>query len=202
MAVSPQTWSEGPAAPETSSPWPARRRALLTFVLYYGTWSAAVTGGAAGYWWLGPLASLPLLGLCFRWVPARAGLLRLLLAVLVLGTVVDAALMQLGLLTFEPSGPVAWLPSPWMSALWVIFAATMPLSLSWTFSRPLLSAALGAAFAPGSYIACRTLGALGLGDRPTLTLVVLAALWSLIMAWLAGFAPRALALTGGDAAGR
>lgn len=68
-----------------------------------------------------------------------------------------------------------------MVALWVNFATTLHTSLRWLLGRHALAALLGALGGPASYYAGARLGALTFPADPTVSLIVLALVWSVAM---------------------
>ncbi|TLM65755.1 MAG: DUF2878 domain-containing protein [Deltaproteobacteria bacterium] len=132
---------------------------LLNAALFQAAWFAAVLGAAGGWPWLGPLATVPVLGINLAMSDDRRGELLLWGGAGLLGLAFDSALMSAGL--FAPVQTVPGWPfsPPWMIALWLNFAATLNVSLSWLQGRPLLSAAFGAIGGPLAYCGGAGLGA-------------------------------------------
>ena len=95
-------------------------------------WFACVLGAANGYPWAGPAyvaASLPVHAfLIHKSGPGRMPWLLILVAAVV-GWLADSTLVLAGLMSFDSSANVGWLSPVWMVALWINFAATLPLSM-------------------------------------------------------------------------
>ena len=128
-------------------------------VLFQAAWFAAVLGAARGYFWLGPLAMLPVLALHLARCDNRRGELRLLSAAGLLGFVFDSVLVRFGIiLPLAHLFPRPFSP-PWMICLWVNFAITLNVSLSWLGGRYLLASFFGALGGPLAYYSAGKLGA-------------------------------------------
>lgn len=159
----------------------------VNLVLFQAAWFAAVLGAAGGVLWLGPLAMLPVLAIHLALQDNRRGELKLLLAAGLLGFLFDTSLVSYGVFT-----PVAHLsPSPysppWMVCLWLNFAATLNVSLSWLRGRYLLAALFGAVGGPLAYYSGAKLGATE--ELPTtFGMLILAIGWAImtpLLVWLA-----------------
>lgn len=140
-------------------------------------------------WWLVILfqndAVLPVIGLIMLWViisPKRIEDIKLMSAVFLLGTVVDAILTLSGLFIFEKSQVlIGFWPIPiWLSLLWAAFAGTVYHSLTAFNGRLVLASIAGAVFAPLSYIAGAKFGAVELGASIVLSYIFIALVWSLV----------------------
>lgn len=140
-------------------------------------------------WWLVILfqnsAVLPVLGLLLIWIvfsPKRVEDLKLMSAVFLLGTVVDALLTLSGLFIFNQTEVlVSFWPIPiWLSLLWAAFAGTVYHSLTAFNGRMGIAAIAGAVFAPLSYIAGAKFGAVELGASMVLSYIFIALVWSVI----------------------
>lgn len=160
---------------------------LANFVLSQAGWLACVLTAAAGkpLWGCAFAALVVLWHLFFS--PHRAGELRLLVLVVLVGGLWDSLLVQAGLLRY-PSG--IWLAHAapyWILALWALFATTLNVSLRWLHGRPALAAACGAIAGPLSFTAGARLGGVVFDDA-VFTPLVLAFGWAVLMpamAWLA-----------------
>lgn len=144
-------------------------------------WFACVLGAARDLEWLGPLvvAGLLPLQLCFVQSPARY--LRFCTGVGLLGLAIDTALGAGGIFVFHGTPYPPWMCPPWLVALWIMFASTLPLSLSWLTGRPWLAALFGSLGGPVSYYAGASLGALELSGQPRGSLLILAAVWGILL---------------------
>ena len=142
-----------------------------------------------GIWWLVILyqnsAVIPVLALIGLWLwvsPKRISDIKLMSAVFLLGTVIDALLTLTGLFIFNQSEVlVSFWPIPiWLSLLWAAFAGTVYHSLTAFNGRMVIASIAGAIFAPLSYIAGAKFGAVELGASMTLSYIYIALVWSVI----------------------
>lgn len=142
-----------------------------------------------GIWWLVILfqnqAVIPVLALIVLWFflsPKRLEDAKLMGAIFLLGTIVDAALTQSGLFIFDQSEAlIAFWPIPiWLSLLWAAFAGTIYHSMMVFKGRLLLASIGGAVFAPLSYIAGAKFGAVELGVDFLLAYIFIALVWSVV----------------------
>lgn len=157
------------------------RRIVANVVAFQVGWVACVLGAARGMPWIGPVLVAVLLGLQLRFLPDPRRFARFLAAAGLLGLVLDSTLGALGLFVFHVSAFPAWVCPPWLTALWMLFASTLPLSLNWLTERPRLAALLGAVGGPASYYAGASLGALDLSGHTVTSLLILAAVWGILM---------------------
>lgn len=159
----------------------------VNVVLFQAAWFAAVLGAARGMFWLGPLAMLPVIAIHLALQDNRLGELKLLLAAGLLGFAYDTSLVFAGVFTpLTHLFPRPFSP-PWMICLWLNFAATLNVSMSWLRGRYLLAAVFGAIGGPLAYYSGAKLGATE--ALPTLRgLLVLVLGWGLmtpLLVWLA-----------------
>jgi hypothetical protein len=166
-------------------------RALLikavNLVLFQVAWFAAVLGAAGRMAWLGPLALVPVLGVHLALREDRRGELRLILAAAAIGFLFDTLMVATGAFTpVQSLFPRPFSP-PWMVGLWMNFAATLNVSLSWLLGRYWLAAVFGAIGGPLAYYSGAKLGATQ--TIPSLSgMIILAAGWAImtpLLVWLA-----------------
>jgi hypothetical protein len=165
----------------------------VNVVLFQAAWFAAVLGAARGVFWLGPLVLLPVLAIHLALRDDRPGELKLLLAAGLLGFLFDSALVLAGVFT-----PLAHLfprplSPPWMIGLWLNFAATLNVSMSWLRGRYFLAALFGAVGGPLAYYSGARLGATE-ALPSMLGILVLALGWGImtpLLVWLAQHFRRA-----------
>jgi hypothetical protein len=152
-------------------------------------WFACVLGAAKGVPWLGLVVAAICLALHLLWSKDRVRELRYILTVGLLGMVIDSLNKCTGLLSYNGDLlNIAWLAPLWIGALWLQFASTMNLSLSWLQGNYLLAFVLGAIAGPLSYMGGVRLGAIALPHDKTFTVIVLGIIWGIVMpvlAWLA-----------------
>jgi len=163
-------------------PLSGRAALLADLALYQAGWFAAVLGAAHGAAWTGPAAALLAIAAHLALVardPARS--LRLLAPALLLGVLVDGALLAAGATLFPQAQRLGPLPPAWMLALWPLFAMLLEGPLAWLAGRRGLQVLFGAVGGPLAYLGGEALGALALGEPRARALGLVA------LAWGAGF---------------
>jgi len=162
--MSPKTWGKG-----------------INMVLYQLGWFSCVLGAA----WEQPLAgaglALFLLLIHLLLADNRPAELKLIAAACLCGIMVDSLQQASGLFTFrtDPRWPL-WLPL-WVFVIWAQFATLFRHALYWLNRRYLLGALFGFFGGPLAYWSGIRLGAAEFGHAPAITLIVLAAVWSLVV---------------------
>lgn len=156
---------------------------------YELVWFAAVIGAGHGLTWPGVVALLPYVAWqLFDGGHAWADL-RLMLASVALGCVLDGGLQHAGVLRYAASGPLLALAPVWILALWASFALTFTQSLRYLQQRLWLAALLGAIGGPAAYLgAARGWHAVTFPQPAWPALLWLALGWGLatpLLAWLA-----------------
>jgi hypothetical protein len=151
---------------------------------YQATWLAVVWSAGQGRAWVGMVACalfIAIQGLLSR---TRAADVRVLLAAVACGLVVDGSLAASGLLVY--ASPIHALPAPaWIVFLWAAFAMTMNHSMAWFASHRLVAAGLGALGGPLAYIgAARGFGAVAFATPAWRGLACLALAWAMALPWL------------------
>ena len=149
---------------------------LLFQVGYFG----CVLGGAAGMPWLGPGVVLGAVVWHLWRVGDRLTEARLLVVVLVIGTVFESAVTVTGWVDYPSGRVVPWLAPVWILALWLLFATTLNLCLAWLKHRWWLAVLLGGAGGPLSFYGGSRLQAVELVE-PVAVLATLAVAWALLM---------------------
>ena len=142
-------------------------------------WFACVLGAAWDVHWLGVVIVLPL-GVIHVWVIGKERLLPAILlglASLVVGLVLDTALITAG--AYEPN---RWLlPTPmttiWLLMLWVNFSLALNESLKWLQEHLCAAAILGFLFGPLAYLAASRLGAVQLMIPVSSSLILIGIAW-------------------------
>ncbi len=159
---------------------------LVNIAVYQAGWCACVLGAARGKPWLGlAIAAIVVCG----WVmsaPRPSALLQLTALTALVGYSWDSWLSVAGLIGYPPGWLSPPLAPPWILALWLLFATTLPISLRWLQGKLALAALLGALAAPLAYLAAARFGALTLARLQP-------ALWALALGW-AGLLPLLLRL--------
>jgi hypothetical protein len=151
---------------------------VINVVLYQLGWFSCVLGAAYGFPLSGVLCAFALVVLHLLLTDNRKAEIKLLLSACLLGVLLDSLQQATGLFTFkdDPSWPL-WLPL-WVFVIWAQFATLFRFALHWLARRYVLGALLGALGGPLAYWGGIRLGAASFGDRPLLTLVVLAVVWA------------------------
>ncbi|MFM2120962.1 MAG: hypothetical protein RL722_2430 [Pseudomonadota bacterium] len=158
-------------------------------------WLAAVLGAAQGQVVAGTLVALAGVAWHLGVVERPGRELRLVLAVALLGTLADAAVLHLAAGAIQHHAGLwspAW-PPYWLSALWALFATSLNVTLRALRGRGwlgvLLCAALGGVAGPLAYAGGVRLGAATFLDIP-LALTALALEWALMLPLLLALAAR------------
>jgi hypothetical protein len=159
---------------------PSRGRQLANFAIFEGAWFACILGVAHGL----PLAGTAAVLAAIAWhvaISARPATELALVGLLgAIGLVAESLVVAQGHVRYPAGQPVAWLAPYWMVALWGEFAIALNVTLRWLKGRPLVAAALGAAFGPLSFLGGVRLGGAHFIDA-TPALISLACMWALLM---------------------
>lgn len=161
-------------------------------VLGYQTiWFSAVIGASHGLIWPGLLLLALYAGWQLACSTSRATDLKLMLAALVLGCLLDGGLIHFGLASYATVGPL-FAPAPlWILALWAAFALTFTQSLKSLQSRLWIALALGVVGGPMAYLgAARGWQVVSIANPAWHGLLWLALGWGIatpLLAWLARY---------------
>ena len=117
------------------------------------------------------------LGLHLYWCKQIKPEAKLILVIVLIGTLVDTTLHSAKVLIFPQDH---FIPL-WLIALWASFAATIAHSLQLLKSSALLQALVGFVFPPLSYIGGASLSSVELGYSHFKTYLILALIWSFLM---------------------
>jgi len=153
--------------------------ALIQFLAFDVAWFSAVKGGALGWVWLGSIPAVAVLAL--HLLVFRTALLpevKLVLAVTVLGVLLESGMMGAGLIRYAGTTEGQMLPPVWIWALWLGFATIPNGSLGWIRGRVVLQMLFGALFGPLAYWTGARLGAAVLPDAAT-SLLAIGLIWLL-----------------------
>lgn len=155
---------------------------LLNFVLFQASWFAAILGGAAGWAVTGSLPGVITAAVHLGFFTgARLREAGLILAVTLLGLVIETAFMAGGVIAYTGTVPGQILPPVWIIAMWLAFGTLPNGSLKWLSGRWKLQVLLGAVFGPLSYLGGAKLGAATLPDPSFSALVAIGIGWGLAM---------------------
>lgn len=168
---------------------PERWTWILNFAGFQVGWFACVLGGAYDLGTAGACAGLLLLLAHLAKTPNRTAELKLILCAGLLGTLFDIALIQIGAMRFQSSALGAGFAPEWMIVLWMLFAATLNVSLDWLRQKLWLGAVAGAISGPLAYLAGERLGAMEVIDRQTLLLLLIVG-WGTAVPLLAHLSTR------------
>lgn len=173
----------------------------LTFVGYEAVWFAAVVGAGRGLAWPGVLATLLFVAGRFS-VSKQRGVEAALVAVaLVIGLLLDAALVWTGVAHYAAPWPSPLAPA-WLTALWVAFALTIVPLFGYLHGRLALAAVFGAIGGPLAYLgAAHGWHAVALPAPSWRGLVTLAVGWGAAMPLLCWLARQGLRRRAAVAAG-
>jgi hypothetical protein len=164
-------------------------RLVVNVLAFQAAWLGIVGGAAAGWFWLGPLAALVLVMVHLSIAARPARELAGMALVATVGTSWDVIPAALGLIEYR-GGVAALAGAPcWISALWLVFATTLNVSLRWLRARPALAVALGAVGGPLSYQAAAALGALEL-TAPGAAVAAQAVAWAALLPATSAIAAR------------
>ncbi|MGY2291394.1 DUF2878 domain-containing protein [Pseudomonas sp. SDO528_S397] len=153
---------------------------LANAALFQCGWFACVLGGDSAWLGVGVVILIIHLRGLGTWAEAP-----LILAVTLVGTVIDTSLRTLGVFHFEGHGPL--IPF-WLVLLWALLATTLRHCLAWS-ARPWWRASLlGAVGGPLSYYAGSQLAGVSFGYATLPTLAGLAVLWAGVFVLLHGLA--------------
>ncbi len=144
-------------------------------------WFACVLGAASGRPWLGPATVATWCALYVVAARDRARTLALLALVGAWGFALDAALVVGRFFRFTGAPTVASPTTPWMVALWVLFATTLRGPMRKVLARPWLAALVGAFVGPLAYGGGVRLGAAAFGPSPLASRAVIAIGWAITL---------------------
>ena len=162
---------------------------ILNFALFQAGWFAGILAAAHGRPMAAFAAASAAVGASL-WLFSsdRAGDVRLLLAVALIGFCVDTVHLHLGVFALVGAPLFPHLCPLWLAALWALLGTTLRGSLSWLAGRYGLSAVLGAVAGPLSYVGGAKLGAASLPTDRAFSVAALAVAWAVAMplfVWLA-----------------
>lgn len=152
--------------------------ALFQFVAFDVAWASAVAGGAGGWPWLGTIPALAVLAIhLFVSRAVLAAEIKAVLAIALLGILLETGFMGAGLVTFAGTPVLGVLPPVWVWALWLGFASLPNGSLGWLRGRNGLQMLLGLVFGPLAYWTGAKMGAAAMPTPGSLVIIGLA--WAL-----------------------
>jgi len=156
-------------------------KTLANALLFQCGWFACVMGGDS--LWL--LVGLAALAINLLWITSWSEEGQVILAVTLLGTVLDTTLRTFGVFHFSVPGPL--IPY-WLILLWALLATTLRHCLAWSAQPWWRASLLGAIGGPLPYYAGSQFAGVSFGYGTLPTLVGLALLWAgvfVLLHWIA-----------------
>jgi len=168
---------------------------LINAMLFNGVWIACVAGSAKQLLWPA-IASVAVLA-AYQLHPQNRhpNDIKLVIASVVLGIIVDTIWVKAGYMDFTDKRPFSNFAPAWIVVLWVGFALTVNHSLKWLTAHPLLPVITGAVAAPITYFAGIKLGAVVYTQSVTTVSVGLAIAWSISLTILVKIGQRSITET-------
>lgn len=168
---------------------PRWQHKLANFALFQLAWLAAVFNAAEGYAWLGSAAIGVAVIAHLVWARSARRELALLVAVTLMGLVVESLQLRMKLIAYAGGEGWAPWPPPWLLLMWTLLATTLNLSLRWLHGRWLLASIFGAVGGPASFVAGVHIGAARFVDASA-AMAVQAVSWALLMPLMLAIAQR------------
>jgi len=157
---------------------------ILNFILFQIGWFACVYLGANYRGELGALImAVFTLGQVFV-SRQRNLLLCYLVAVTVIGSVLDAGLNHIGIFEFLVPSKMPWSYPIWMSGLWLGFSLVIHRTLGWLSKRFFLSALFGFSGGAVSYYIGGNMGGIAFPEGLIFSLLVIGMFWAIITPFL------------------
>lgn len=153
---------------------------VKNFVLYNIGWFAAVFFAAQGQAWIGNAAIALVVAAHLLSVPSWKKEALLLAFAALIGVVWETALVWNGVLSYPASPGIGMLAPSWIVAMWVLFATTINVSLSWVKRSWWLASLFGAIGGPLAFAAGKAIGAVAFGD-PVTTPLIIGAGWAVLL---------------------
>lgn len=145
---------------------------IANFVIFQSIWVAAVVFQNDGLW-----VCIGLIGLHFALSPERKADFSACYKAVLLGILIDAALMLSGVYIF----PEGHFPL-WLVCLWIGFVLTLRHSMRWLWKKSIYwQIGLGSIGGTTSYLAGSRLGAVQLGIDIIYVAVLLLLIWSILV---------------------
>ncbi|HSH01130.1 MAG TPA: DUF2878 domain-containing protein [Anaerolineae bacterium] len=161
-------------------------RTIINLVGLQVGWWACAWGAATERPWFGVLVVTVHIIFHLWGAPDKKRDIRLILALSLIGAVVDGLFKTGGVLIYAAPWPDIPLVGPiWIVAMWALFATAITTSLAWIKGRLLLAGVLGAIFGPLSYWTGVGVGGVAWGWSPLAATILLATVWGGVMVGLA-----------------
>ena len=154
---------------------------LVNLIAFQIGWFACVLGGANAWPWAGTLIAAVLIVFHLSQVARPQPEFYLVLIVAVIGLILDSALIILGFTEYPSGQPYPLIAPHWLIAMWMLFATTLNVSMSWLQGRWWLAIVLGAIGGPLAYYAGYKLGAVAFPLSLQSGIIALAIVWAIAM---------------------
>jgi len=157
------------------------RTLAINFLLFQLGWFACVLGGAYDQVIIGCLVAMSVIAfhLYQATIPKRE--FGVLAIALIIGFIYESLMVSLALAQYEHGQSFSSIAPLWIILMWPLFATTLNLSMRWLKNlAPLLTALLGAIFAPLAYLAGERLGAVAYNDI-LVSMTVIGIAWALLL---------------------
>ena len=161
---------------------------LGNFVLFQLGWFACVWGAASGHPDLGPIVVLAILALHFGLLREKRGEAQTILAVGVLGSLVECGMLAARVYRPAVAPLWGWVCPLFLVALWFLFAFALNGCLRWLQGRLGLAALFGLVGGPLSYGAGERLGAIRFNDDRLYAAAAMGLVWGAmtpLVLWIA-----------------
>ncbi|UAW97918.1 DUF2878 domain-containing protein [Halopseudomonas nanhaiensis] len=156
-------------------------KTIANALLFQIGWFACLLGGTS--WWL--LVPVAILVVHFTWISAWRDEGKLVITVMLAGSAVDSFLLQMRV--FQLPGDPELIPLWWLAA-WALFGTMLNHCLIWARRTWWLGSAAGAVAGTFAYWVGAQLTDLRFGLDGSMTLVIVALAWAILLPMLHGFA--------------
>ena len=157
------------------------RALIINFLLFQLGWFACVLGGAYDQVVIGCLIAMSVVAYHLHQSREAIRELSLLIFALIIGLIYESLMVSLELAQYQHGQALPFIAPLWIILMWPLFATTLNLSMRWLKKlSPLLTAFIGALFAPLAYLAGERLGAVVYNDI-ILSMAVISMAWALLL---------------------
>lgn len=168
---------------------------IVNFILFQLAWFSCVIGAAKGVPWLGVLVSFYVVGVHIYQAKQVKQELLLVLIVLLIGAIIDQAMLTFELIDYMNGGWIDDLVPVWILALWLGFSTILNVSLRWMRGRYFTAIIFGAVGGPLAYFSAEKIGAVILhGQHSYIALsiawAVITPLLLVISSYFDGYSPQ------------
>ena len=154
---------------------------IINLLLFQLGWFACVLGGAYDQALLGSMIAMAVIAYHFYRAADAVQEFCLLMLALIFGFIFESIITSQGLARYSHGQVFNYIAPLWMILMWPLFATTLNLSMRWLKGLPLLlTAIIGALFAPFAYYAGNRLGAVEYDDF-ILSMSLIAIAWAVLL---------------------